>query len=541
MFINFCDLPGQQNLFLDYLYEFENVRDFYHKDFRDENAYLSLFEELSKRDRKHNQMLISTLKEQYSGLNTSKQTLHNIESLNNKKTFAIVTGQQLGLYTGPLYTIYKTITAIKLAARLKSKYKKYDFVPVFWLEGDDHDFDEVCSINLANDNNDIITISYDDQAEEGINRGSVGNLKFNETINLTNDELDKVLRANDFKAELMDLLKKAYQPGVTFKKAFRDILFDLFDHSGLIIFDPQSRDIKELLKPVFRKEIEEFNKHTKELVKVSAGLEEIYHAQVKINPVNIFLLEPDGRFLIEPVEDEFRLKTKRKRITKELLLETLENEPQRFSPNVLLRPICQDYLLPTAAYIAGPGEISYFAQVMPLYDFFDVPQPIIYPRSSVTLIEKPVKKIMEKFNLKYIDLFTDKNELNNIIIGRHADFNVKDIFNMAETDIADIIMALNDKLITIDPTLNEITLRTKERIDNSLKILRDKTNEAQKKRYETTLRQINKASTLIAPLSDLQERELSFIYFAHKYGLNFLDDITAEIEIYRFEHQIIEL
>ena len=143
------------------------------------------------------------------------------------------------------------------------------------------------------------------------------------------------------------------------------MIFTLFDKYGLVLFDPQERELKQLLKPIFKNEILEFRTHTQKLVEKSAKLEEVYHAQVKIQPVNLFYHDDEGRYLIEPSDSEFKLKRKRKKFTQEELLELIETTPEKFSPNVLLRPICQDFLLPTVCYVGGPSEISYFAQVMP--------------------------------------------------------------------------------------------------------------------------------------------------------------------------------
>ena len=159
------------------------------------------------------------------------------------------------------------------------------------------------------------------------------------------------------------------------------------------------QQLKILLKPIFKKEVTDFAVHTQKLIQTSAKLEENYHAQVKVKPVNMFYHTDDGRYSIEPVEDIFKLRRKRKQFTKEEILSEIENSPERFSPNVLLRPICQDYLLPTGFYIAGPSEISYFAQVTPLYDFYKIVTPIVYPRSSVTLMEKNVGAALDKYDL----------------------------------------------------------------------------------------------------------------------------------------------
>ena len=367
MYINFSDIPGHQNLFLDYLYEFENVAEFYSNDFRNKESYLKIFKLIAEKRQLTSGEISGILKAQYSTLNPSDKTKRNIELLNDKKTLTIITGQQLGILGGPLYTFYKIITTIKLSEYLSERYDDYKFVPVFWLEGDDHDFNEVRSIKVFNDANNLLTIGYKDEIEEDELRQSVGKINFDQSINDFFDQLDKALKPSDFKDSILERLKNIYKEGRSFKDAFRQLMFDLFDEYGLVIFDPQDDQVKKLLKPVFKKEITDFRAHTEKLVHVSATLEELYHAQVKVKPVNLFLRVDEGRYSIEPVDNEYRLKRKRRSFNQEQLLELLENEPDKFSPNVLLRPICQDYLFPTAFYVAGPSEISYFAQIKLLY------------------------------------------------------------------------------------------------------------------------------------------------------------------------------
>lgn len=541
MFINFSDIPGHQNLFLDYLYEFDNVRRFYPKDFRDSKNYFEHFAKLEKREKPHLASLKQIISKQYNDFNPSPKTTDNINSLVLSNTFAIVTGQQLGIFGGPLYTFYKIITAIELAHLFNEKYDSYHFVPVFWLEGDDHDFEEVRSFNLLDENNEIVKIIYDDGITEEINRGSVGNISFNGNINSVTEQLTKILRDNEFKPKIMEMLSGYYKEGATFRESFRKLIFELFDEYGLIIFDPSDTNIKSILKPIFIKEIEEQREHSTELVKISAELEEVYHAQVKVRPINLFMSEDDGRYLIEPVENEFRLRGKRKRLSKETIFEQIENTPEKFSPNVLLRPVCQDYIFKTACYIGGPSEICYFAQVIPLYKYFNVDVPIIYPRSSVTIVEKNIQKILEKFNLAYTDFISENETITETVINNLAEIDLAESFRKASYDINLIIDELREKLYSIENNLLDVTNKTRDKILQGLEFLREKADEAQKRKYDTTLRQIRKVSNVLFPHRNLQERELNFIYFTSKYGKDFLKQIINEIAIDRFEHQIIEL
>jgi len=542
MFINFKEIPGNTKLFLDYLNSFEKVQKYYKYDFRDKEQFIAKFKQLSESPKEFRNELSTIINNQYKSLNPSSRTLKNISFLKNKETIAVVTGQQLGILGGPLYTFYKIITAIKLCSHLAERYDNYHFVPVFWLEGDDHDFDEVRSINVLNDNNEIIKISYNDEAiEEEQNRGSIGYLKFKESINIFLKDFESQLRNTEFKNPLMDNLKSFYCEEKTFKEPFKELLFWLFDQYGLVIFDPQDSKIKELLKPVFKKEISDFRNHTEKLVNISANLEELYHAQVKIRPINLFYNYDEGRYIIEPVENEFRLKGKRKKFSFEEINNLIETEPEKFSPNVLLRPICQDFLFPTGFYVGGPSEVAYFAQILPLYEFYNIDPAIIYPRSSITILERALKSVLEKYGMTLTDIFTDPNKLKNAIINSVSDKNLEEIFKGTKNQIDLVFDNLKEKLFELDKTMGDVTSKYRLKVLGYIDELNGKATEAQKKRYEITLRQIDKASANLFPNMNLQERELSFFHYANKYGLDILKKLFEELVINKFEHQVIEL
>ncbi len=541
MQLSFSDIPGHQNLFLDYLYEFENVKEYYKYNFKDKENYKKIFRRISESQRAVKSGLGNILKSQYAGLKISKKTKRNLELFSKENTLAVVTGQQLGILGGPMYTFYKIITVIKLCNHLNERYDEFNFVPVFWLEADDHDFNEVRSINIINNDNNIKIIEYKNDIDPDDTKRSVGLIEIDDTIIDFFNQLKENLRDTEFKKPLLDTLESIYSPGKTFKTSFVELIHSLFDGYGLVILDPTDKRLKEKLKPVFRKEITDFRKHTEKLVFVSAKLEEVYNAQVKINPVNLFFSTNDGRYSIEPVENEFRLKRKRKSFTKEELLELVENEPERFSPNVLLRPICQDYILPTAFYIAGPSEIAYFAQVTPLYDFYEIQTPIIYPRASATLMEANINKTLEKYQLSVNEIFMGVDELKKNVVESLSKNNVDEIFTKTMNDIEIAFDNLREKLFDLDKTIADNSKKYRSKISNTLNELRNKAEHAQNKKYEVTLRQLDRACNLLYPNGNLQEREINCTYFINKYGKGFLQRIFSDLEIDKFEHQIISL
>ncbi len=541
MYINFSDIPGHHNLFLDYLYEFENVKKYFSYDFRDRENYLKVFKTISDSRQDIGKQVSSILSDQYSSFKISDKTKNNIEQLANKNTLAVVTGQQLGILGGPLYTLHKIITAIKLSQQLSERYDDYNFVPIFWLEGDDHDFNEVRSTKIIDEANNLVTIGYGEEIGEEDAKQSVGLLKFNESIGELISQLDSLLRDTEFKKPLVDELKSYYSAGKSFKNSFKELTHSVFDEYGLVILDPQDKRLKELLKPVFKKEISEFRNYTDKLVHVSAELEEVYHAQVKVNPVNLFLNVDDARYSIEPVENQFRLKRKRKTFEREELLEIVENEPERFSPNVLLRPICQDYLLPTAFYVAGPSEISYFAQVKSLYSFFNVSPPIIYPRSSATYVEKSITKTLDKYSISIGDLFIDVDNVKKGVIKSITETSLEDVFSSVTIEIELAFDRLKEKLFELDKQTADGSKKYRDKILGALDELKGKAEKTEQKKYEVTLRQIDRAAINLYPNSNLQERELNFVNFANKYGIDFVKFIFDKLEINKFEHQVIEM
>jgi len=541
MFINFSDIPGHQNLFLDYLYEFDNVKEFYSADFRNKENYLKIFKSVSDSKNDAREKVAQILKAQYLSLQPSVLTSKNIDSLSDKRTMAVVTGQQLGILGGPLYTFYKIITAIKLSRHLSERYDEYNFVPVFWLESDDHDFNEVRSIKIINDNNNIINVGYSEEISEDDAKESVGYIRFNESLNEFFNTLIKNLRDTEFKEPLLEKIKGFYAEGNTFKDSFKKLIHWIFDEFGLIIFDPQDKQVKDLLKPIFKKEITDFRQHTQELVNVSARLEEFYHAQVKVRPVNLFLTVDNGRYSIEPVENEFKLRRKRKSFSLEQLLEIAESEPERFSPNVLLRPICQDFLFPTAFYIAGPSEISYFAQLKPLYSFYKITEPIIYPRSSATVLENSISKILSKHDIAVTEIFVDGDIIKKRILDSLSEVTLEDLFSRVNTDIEIAFDQLKERLFQLDKTISDSSKKYKEKIFQALNELKAKAEQAQQKKHEATLRQIDKAAVTLFPMKNLQERELNFTHFTNKYGMDFIKLMFKEIQINKFEHQVIEI
>ena len=544
-FFSYNSIPGFQNLFLDYLYDFEKVDQFYQYDFRDTGAYPRILEAVCSKKRNHITELPGILTRQYDGFLSSERTQENINKLGKKNTVVIITGQQLGIFGGPLYAVYKTLTAIKLAEQLNDVFADYNFVPVFWLAGDDHDLEEVSGLHVFDTNNQPSSLYFGtkeaEAEEETINRKQVGTLPLGDIVSPFIDAFKSQLRTTDFTDELVTLLTQCYQSTDTFASSFRKLWFNLFDQYGLVILDPQDPEIKKIMKPVYAYEAEHFRRHSEALIMQSAELEEIYHAQVKVRPINLFMLHQGERFLVEPNEENYRLRRKKVHFTKEELMKLIDEHPERFSGNALLRPVSQDFLLPTFAYIAGPAEISYYAQIKPLYESFGVPMPLVYPRVSMTLLEKGVQNFLSKYDFSIYDVFVSPERFKEKYIGTVTDLDLNQISESSVMGIQDVFKNLEKVFSQLDPGLSDAVNKQSGKAEGLVKELFKKATDAQKKKHEVVSRQAEKAIHAVMPLGELQERTINYFYFVNKYGPGLMRLLYDQAEIAAFEHQIVKL
>lgn len=543
--IDYKDLPTNgtafSNLFLDYVGDFDRVKKFYTWNFRDPDHWSAALGLAAKRTLPRSEVA-RVLSVQNRDFHCGVKTLANIDALINDNALAVVTGQQVGLFTGPLYTIYKTITTLKLAERLQNDFPDYAFVPVFWLEGEDHDYEEVGSIKLLNQANDLVTMAYDpgEKARTGT-PGPVGQIEFQDSIEDLFRSVEASLAQTEFRPKVMELFRIAYQKGMTFNRSFVHLMNDLLEDSGLVFLNPNDPALKKLVAPLFRRELEQTPRTCQLVVDQSVEVEKEYHAQIKPKPVNLFYFHHGGRYLIEPKPSGFGLKNSRQQFSKEELLKTLDEKPELFSPNVVLRPLCQDTLLPTIAYVGGPGEISYFAQIKPLYAEYNIPPPILYPRGSATVVEEKVEKVLTRYSLDVGDFFRDVELVKQKVAEKASAIKIEELFGGTGGSINETLESLRDGLVQIDATLAGALDTAKSKIDFQLEAIRQKAIAAQKRQNEVAIRQVEKAANHVFPGSNFQERELNVLHFLNKYGLEFLRWLRGELVIDKFKHQIIRL
>ncbi len=532
---------GYSELFFDYLHEYSRVAGFFTSDFHDAAAYEGVAKSIARK-KGDRSVLVSVLEEQNTSFGCTEHTMENISLLREDSTFAVVTGQQVGFLGGPLYTVFKTITAIKLATRLKSQLPMYDFVPVFWIEGEDHDFAEMNHTSVLDAENKVVRIDY---LPGGVmperNVGAMGELVLDSSVGQAHSRLKENLQRTEFTDALLSKVADAYREGRTFNQAFTSWMNVLFEGQGLVFISPNHPRLKKLLSPLFLKEISEYPKTSQLVISRSAELEKEYHAQIKAKSINLFMFHKGGRYLIEPRENDFSLKGTRHFISKEELVRVAVETPELLSTNVVLRPIAQDTLLPTVAYVAGPSEVAYHAQLAPVYEEFGMPQPVVYPRAGASFVEERVRRAMEKYSLTLQDFLDDIDRVTSRVVGQISDVKIEQLFADTTGRLHEALHELEFGLKEVDPTLLGALEGMKSKIDINLGVLKEKSIAAQKRRNEVAVRQIEKAAAGLLPNGGLQERELSIIHFLNKYGPDLVKLLLSELDITSFKHQVLTL
>lgn len=529
-------------LYADYTSHVEKIASFYSGNYREKHSWNEKLLTLQKRNYERT-LLLRVLNEQNREFHSGIKTLANIDLLGNDNTFAVVTGQQLGLFTGPLYTLYKAITAVKLAEKLNNDFPDYNFVPIFWLEGEDHDFEEINKVKFISMSNELSIVEYlygGKPLEKNI--GATGNIVIDEHIEPFFSTISSLLPKTEYSVEMLDAMRGYYKEKQTFTNAFAGFFNHVYEDSGLIFCNPIQPDLKKLLSPLFVKEINSNSETSKLVIQKSVELEEHYYAQIKAKALNLFMFHKGGRYLIEPSESgDYFLKNTRQRFIKDELLSIAINTPELLSPNVVTRPLCQDTILPTIAYVAGPAEVAYFAQLKPVYEYFEVPMPIIFPRASVTLVEEKVQKVLDKYSLELLDFFGELDSILMKVSEQVSEVKVDLVFKTLEQRVKEAVHEARFGIQQIDPTLNGAIEGTLAKFQQQLDVLKQKTQKAQQQKEEISLKQIKKAAMNIFPNGNFQEREFSVIQYLNKYGPDFVKWISNEIVIDKFQHQLITI
>jgi bacillithiol biosynthesis cysteine-adding enzyme BshC len=544
MSISFLEIETSENkLFRDYLYDFPKVEKFFSVDYQNAETIESHLQKITAIPRDRSK-IVEILARQNSFYGNTSHAWDNIQKLKDKNTVAIVTGQQMGIFTGPLYTIYKAIGAVKQCAYYQSRYPDYSFVPVFWMELEDHDFEEVRSIRLLSVENELVRIAYDGHDSANTAKNPVHKILIDSDIVRVLEELRAALNKTDFTEALLQSVHDNYTEGASVADAFGKWMAVLLGKSGLILMDPSDREVKNMVRPIFKRELENASAAHDCLTGQSRALAQAgYEVQVETEGANLFLLDDKNEKAVfnKNGRNKIRLTLEDVHAHAADLHGILEHSPERFIPNVVLRPIVQDSLLPTFAYLGGPSEIAYFAQFKTLYDFYGVTEPMIIPRPFVTLMEKKNKKVLDKYGITLQDIFNDPTGILDRVASRSSRTPVPVLFEDFISHTKQQFSEIEKQISQIDPTLKGAAATALEKISQAIKVLQDKSADAEKRNLELTHSQLAKALNHLYPDSAFQERTLNILYYLNKYGMGIVDVLSDKIDIASHDHQIIEL
>ena len=532
-------LPHLPRLVDDYFHDYGRVREFFDGDFRDAASYERQAERTRAR-RLPRAELAAILSEQNRRYGCGPLTLESIEAIDRDQACAVVTGQQAGLFSGPLYTIYKALTAIKLAERL-SRTGPGKHVPVFWLASDDHDVAEI---------DHIVLLDKDNRPQEIRCAMPSGELKMPASalilppgISDCFRQLEDLTQPSEFKADIIAALSEDYRPGRGWVEAFARWMMGLFRSRGLIFIDASDPRLKALGGEVFYREIAEGSPSTSPALAASRRLREAgYESQVRLHEgiLNIFYAERERRS-VRWDGQAFEVAEPRETFSKESLLSLAKEKPFFFSPNVLLRPLYQDSLLPTVAYVGGPGEIAYFAQMKGVYGEFGLPMPVIYPRKSLTVVEAKIGRVMAKYHLDIPDLWGGEDAIIRSLGEGGVPEPLARAVSLAASHVEQDFEPIIRDAAAFEPTLKESAEMSRGKLVEQLRFLERKIVQAAKKQNDIAVGQIRKAGSSLYPHGRLQERVLNIVPFLLKYGPGFTDKLDEAIDLDVYDHQILTL
>ena len=475
--------------FIKYIEEHSSLRPFYNLYPRIENFQKQIKEkQLNPSNR---EILVKTLRQQYDGYEIEAAVQKNLELLGKDNTFTVTTGHQLNIFTGPLYFIYKIVTAVNACLQLKQEYPEFNFVPVYWMASEDHDFEEISYFWLNNQ-------KYQWKTEQ---KGGVGRFDPSELKEI----LDKMPGANS-------VFRDAYLKHGTLADAVRFYVNELFGNYGLIVLDADDPSLKAEFSEVIKDDILE---HTAfgAAESTSKELKELgFHSQIQARPINFFYLRDGLRERLEQQGDSYRVLNSEILFTESQIKQEIADHPERFSPNVILRPLYQEMILPNLAYIGGPAEVIYWFQLKEVFKSFQVPFPILLPRNFGLVIPRQFRRKWDKTGWPISSLFDTEEELIKRYTLSHSKHELnldryKEIFVEEFKQIA-------QNAGKIDPTLTYSAQASLKRMQNSVEKLEKKMIRAEKRNMLDRTRQISDVKNFLFPGGSLQERRDNFLNFA---------------------------
>jgi bacillithiol biosynthesis cysteine-adding enzyme BshC len=534
-------LPWIRPFVADYAFDHHKVADFFAGDPHDARAWAAAITRTQQHTRPRD-LIADVVTAQQRRRGAPAAALAASAQLRDPSAVAIVTGQQAGLFGGPLFTLLKAITAIEVAERVRTEYH-VPAVAVFWIDAEDHDWDEVKSCGLLDGGLARKTVAVGDPA--GAHEEPVARVTLDESIETAITELAAFLPPTDFSASLLDTLRAAYHPGAGMADAFGRWLESVLGARGLVVYDSSDPAGKPLATGVFAHEIEHAGETARHAATAGAAMEARgYAAQVTPHPGTVALFNLNGKR--QPIRvhgdsggQQFEIGDRIE--TKADLLARVRQSPAEFSPNVLMRPIVQDTLFPTVCYVAGPNELVYLGQLRGVYAAFGVPMPLIQQRATATLLDANAARFLLRHDVPLPQLRAqDESALNQLLESQlppGVDAALQDVLRLLEERMEQLAASVT----AIDATLEGATRSALGRMQDDLRKLHGKVIQAAKRKDETLRRQFQHAQAQAFPGGEPQERAVGFIYFLNKYGPALVERLGDELSSEPGTHWVLTL
>jgi bacillithiol synthase len=464
------------------------------------------------------ELLVSVLDSQYQNISLAADSpvRKNIDSLANESTFCVTTGHQLNIFSGPLYVLFKLISTINLAEKLKEEFPEKNFVPVYWMATEDHDIAEINHVSVFSKKFEYTT-EY---------KGKSGKLSLSEFANFKSSVFE-VLGESELAKEIIQIISKAYTESNDLGTATREWTHALLGKYGLIILDADHPDLKRLFIPVIEKELKE-QFVFQSVNSATEIMSQEFNVQVNPREINLFYIHDHSRNRIVKNENTFEVLNTNLKFTEAEILKELNLHPERFSPNVLLRPIYQEIILPNLAYIGGPSEISYWLELKFVFEKLNLIMPVLLLRNCAMIADRQQLNKWTKLGFQTKDLFKTENELVQLYLEK------KNLGNFSLKNSADKIAAIFDEIISevtlIDQSLKATAESDKHKAINSISVIEEKVMRAFKRREETEINQIKKVREKFFPNGNLQERSETLLPFYLKWGNGFIDDLKKSFD-----------
>ena len=529
--------PWIRRLAADYVFDHSSVADFFAGNPDDPAAWRDAIARTHQHHRQRDAMA-DLLQAQQRTRGASDAAISATALLRNPETVAVVTGQQAGLFGGPLFTLLKALTALRLAEQVRTEHG-VPTVAVFWIDAEDHDWDEVKSCSVLDADMKPLAIAAGDPPLA--HSGAVARVRLDESVNAAIGALEAAMPGTEFTPALIDGLRRAYAPGTGMADAFGRWLDTVLGPRGLIVFDASDPAAKPLVSHIFAREIEQAGQTARLAAEAGAALEARgYHAQATPQEGSLALFHMNaGRQPIKPHQAGF-LVGERPESTA-ALLEGVRSSPEEFSPSVLLRPIVQDTLFPTVCYVAGPNELAYLGQLRRVYDAFSTPMPLIQQRATATLVDSSALRFLTRYDVALESLRAQDEAVLNAVLEAQLPPSVEASLDEAVRTLEQRMERLAKEVVQIDPTLEGASRSTLSRMQDDLKKLHGKIIQAAKRKDETLRRQFQNARAQAFPGGEPQERAVGFVYFLNKYGPALVDRLYAELPVDAGTHWVVTI